>query len=77
MRAATIMVDPWEGRTDVDLLVAPNMPDMDLRDWKRFDETVHAGYDACVAALKRQPAFLNPPPRTPPAPFDASLEMAD
>jgi NTE family protein len=77
MRAATIMVDPWEGRTDVDLLVAPNMPDMDLRDWKKFDETVHAGYDACVTALKRQPAFLNPPPPAPPVPFDASLEMAD
>jgi NTE family protein len=77
MRAATIMVDPWEGRTGVDLLVAPDMPDMDLRDWKKFDDAVVAGHDACVAALKRQPGFLNPPPPPPVAPFAAALEMAD
>ncbi|MBL8550144.1 MAG: patatin-like phospholipase family protein [Hyphomonadaceae bacterium] len=79
MRAATIMVDPWEGRSGADLLVAPDMPDVDLRDWKKFDEAVVAGYEACVAALKRQPDFLNPAP--PPihalASSPAYLETAD
>jgi NTE family protein len=54
MRAATLAVDPWEGRSGADLLVAPDMPDLDMRDWKRFDEGVAAGYEATVEALQRQ-----------------------
>lgn len=53
MRAATLGVDPWEGRSGADLLIAPDMPDIDMRDWKRFDEAVTAGYEAAVAALQR------------------------
>jgi NTE family protein len=53
MRAATMAVDPWEGRAGADLLIAPEMADIDLRDWKRFDEAVAAGYEAAVAALQR------------------------
>jgi NTE family protein len=52
MRAATLAVDPWEGRSGADLLIAPEMPDIDMRDWKRFDEAVAAGYEAAVAALQ-------------------------
>ncbi len=52
MRAATLAVDPWEGRSAADLLIAPEMADLDLRDWKRFDEAVAAGYEAAVAALQ-------------------------
>jgi NTE family protein len=55
MRAATMTVDPWQGRERTDLLVAPDMPDVDLRDWKKFDEAVSSGYQAAVSALKRQP----------------------
>jgi NTE family protein len=53
MRAATLAVDPWEGRSGADLLIAPDMPDIDMRDWKRFDDAVTAGYEAAVAALQR------------------------
>jgi NTE family protein len=60
MRAATISVDPWQGRERTDLLVTPEMPDVDLRDWRRFDEAVAAGYEAAVAALKRQPTIGKP-----------------
>ncbi|MBU6374311.1 MAG: patatin-like phospholipase family protein [Alphaproteobacteria bacterium] len=60
MRAATISVDPWQGRDRTDLLVTPEMPDVDLRDWRRFDEAVAAGYEAAVAALKRQPSIGKP-----------------
>ncbi len=52
MRAATLAVDPWEGRSGADLLITPNMPDIDMRDWKQFDEAVAAGYEAAVAALQ-------------------------
>jgi NTE family protein len=54
MRAATLAVDPWEGRSGADLLIAPDMPDIDMRDWKRFEEAVAAGYEATVEALQRQ-----------------------
>ncbi len=57
MRAATLTVDPWRGRERTDLLIAPEMPAIDLRDWKRFDAAVGAGYEAAVAALKAHPAF--------------------
>jgi NTE family protein len=61
MRAATLAVDPWEGRSGADLLIAPEMPDIDLRDWKRFDESVAAGYEAAVAALQRPHGLFQPP----------------
>ena len=53
MRAATLAVDPWEGRSGADMLIVPDMPDIDMRDWKRFDDAVTAGYEAAVAALQR------------------------
>lgn len=58
MRAATLAVDPWEGRSGADLLIAPEMPDIDMRDWKRFDEAVASGYESAVAALKGQHALF-------------------
>jgi NTE family protein len=62
MRAATLAVDPWEGRSGADLLIAPEMADMDMRDWKRFDDVVAAGYEAAVAALQRPHGLFNAPP---------------
>ncbi|MGE0596098.1 MAG: patatin-like phospholipase family protein [Hyphomonadaceae bacterium] len=62
MRAATLAVDPWEGRSGADLLIAPEMPDIDMRDWKRFDECVAAGYEAAVEALQRPHGLFQPPP---------------
>lgn len=62
MRAATLAIDPWEGRSGADLLIAPEMPDIDMRDWKRFDEAVTAGYEAAVAALQRPHGLFQAPP---------------
>jgi NTE family protein len=62
MRAATLAVDPWEGRSGADLLIAPEMANIDLRDWKRFDEAVAAGYEAAVAALQRPHGLFQEPP---------------
>jgi NTE family protein len=62
MRAATLHLDPWEGRSGADLLITPEMGDLDMRDWKRFDETVAAGYEAAVAALQRPHGLFQAPP---------------
>lgn len=61
MRSATLAVDPWEGRSGADLLIAPEMGDMDMRDWKRFDEIVAGGYEAAVAALQRPHGLFQSP----------------
>lgn len=77
MRAATLAVDPWEGRSGADMLIVPNMPDIDMRDWKRFDEAVAAGYEAAVEALQNQHELFgarDPGGQTAP---DAALERAD
>lgn len=78
MRAATLAVDPWEGRSGADLLIAPDMPDLDMRDWKRFDEGVAAGYEATVAALQRQHGlFQANVDASTDAELDFSLEAAE
>ena len=61
MRAATLAIDPWEGRSGADLLIAPEMPDIDMRDWKRFDEAVASGYEAAVSALQRPHGLFHEP----------------
>jgi NTE family protein len=45
-----------------DLLITPEMADVDLRDWKKFDDAVVSGYEATVAALRAQPLFGKPQP---------------
>jgi NTE family protein len=78
MRAATLTVDPWEGRSGADLLIAPEMPDIDMRDWKRFDDAITAGYEAAVAALQRPHGlFQQPPPELTSGGAWSSLETAD
>lgn len=54
MHTATLSVDPWMGRDGADVLITPEIPDVDLRDWKKFDSAVAAGYEAAVAALQRR-----------------------
>jgi NTE family protein len=76
IRAATITLDPWQGRGATDLLITPEMDNVDLRDWKKFDDAVAAGYEATVAALKAQPLFGKPQPSV--REFDfLSLEPAE
>ncbi|GIK47773.1 MAG: patatin-like phospholipase family protein [Hyphomonadaceae bacterium] len=62
MRSATLAIDPWEGRSGADVLIAPEMPDIDMRDWKRFDDVVAAGYESAVAALQRPHGLFHSPP---------------
>lgn len=51
IRTATIGIDPAAGRKGCDILIAPDMGDIDVRDWKAYDRAVHAGYEATVKML--------------------------
>lgn len=78
MRSVTLGIDLWQGRTGADLLVVPDMPDIDLRDWKKFDSAVAAGYEAAVAALQRNHGLFNAPlDAAHDADFETSLEAAE
>lgn len=51
MRSATLSVDPSAGRELVDVLVVPELRDIELRDWEAYEEAVQAGYDATRKAI--------------------------
>ncbi|MEL6824607.1 MAG: patatin-like phospholipase family protein [Pseudomonadota bacterium] len=53
MRSGTVSVNPNAGRELVDVLVLPELKDVELRDWKAYDEAVEAGYSAAMTALKQ------------------------
>ncbi|MGJ3233161.1 MAG: patatin-like phospholipase family protein [Oceanicaulis sp.] len=57
MRAATVgaMEQHVQFRSEADLLVLPDL-ELDMREWKRFDDAVTAGYRAAVEVLKTAPA---------------------
>ncbi|NQY14867.1 MAG: patatin-like phospholipase family protein [Henriciella sp.] len=52
MRSGTVSVNPNAGRELVDVLVLPELKDIELRDWKAYDQAVEAGYTAAMTALK-------------------------
>ncbi|MGD2134171.1 MAG: patatin-like phospholipase family protein, partial [Maricaulaceae bacterium] len=59
MRAATVNTDISQGRESVDVLVAPELGEIDIRDWKTFDETIDTGYQAAKAALAERTGRLD------------------
>ncbi|MFN7056670.1 patatin-like phospholipase family protein [Hyphomonas sp.] len=52
MRAATIRDDRLSPRDMADVLILPDLPDVELRDWKAYDSAVEAGYAAAMDVLK-------------------------
>ncbi|AXE64494.1 cyclic nucleotide-binding protein [Hyphomonas sp. CACIAM 19H1] len=52
MRAATIRDDRLTPRDKADILILPELPDIELRDWKAYEASVEAGYKAAMDALK-------------------------
>ena len=52
MRSGTVSVNPNAGRELVDVLVLPELEDIELRDWKAYDQAVEAGYQAAQTALQ-------------------------
>ncbi|MEM9572086.1 MAG: patatin-like phospholipase family protein [Pseudomonadota bacterium] len=53
MRSGTVSVNPNAGRELVDVLVLPELKDIELRDWKAYDQAVDAGYTAAMSALQQ------------------------
>ncbi len=51
MRAATIRTNPQASHPLTDLIVLPELGDMQLRDWEEYDPTVLSGYQAAKKAL--------------------------
>jgi NTE family protein len=52
MRAATVRNDPRLGRDLADVVILPDLPGIELRDWTAYDDAVEAGYVAAKAALE-------------------------
>jgi NTE family protein len=52
MRAATVRNDPAYGRDMTDVMILPELPGIELRDWSAYDAAVEAGYVAARAALE-------------------------
>lgn len=52
MRAATIRDDRLSPRDMADILILPELPDIELRDWKAYDSAVEAGYAAAMEVLR-------------------------
>ena len=59
MRAATVTTLEQHARfrDKADLLVLPDT-DLDLREWRRFDDAASAGYEAAVQALQHAPESI-------------------
>lgn len=58
MRAATLPMDTRGAAGEPDLLILPDLRAVDLRDWRRYDDAVIAGYEATVARLRDMPAAM-------------------
>ncbi|MEM8615736.1 MAG: patatin-like phospholipase family protein [Pseudomonadota bacterium] len=52
MRSATVSVNPTAGRELVDVLITPELKDIELRDWTAYDQAVEAGYLAAKKKLR-------------------------
>lgn len=51
MRAATVSINPNQHRGLTDILIAPELKGIELRDWKEYDEAVEDGYLEMKQAL--------------------------
>jgi NTE family protein len=45
-------------REQADYLIEPPMPDIGLRDWKKFDQAIQEGYDVARASIEKNGAPL-------------------
>lgn len=52
IRTATIGIDPAAGHKGCDILITPDLGNVEIRDWKAYDAAVHAGYEATVKMLQ-------------------------
>jgi NTE family protein len=60
MRAATAREEPSRTTHPADIMIVPTIAGVELRDWKKYDVAVAAGYQATKAALEERWADLGP-----------------
>ncbi|MEZ5928243.1 MAG: patatin-like phospholipase family protein [Parvularculaceae bacterium] len=51
MRAATARPEPAAAAHPADIMITPEIPGVELRDWKKYDDAVAAGYEAAKQAI--------------------------
>lgn len=59
MRAATAPGDAIASRHPLDMMIIPQLGNVQLRDWKAFDVSVEAGYVAAVSAIREADGRLS------------------
>ena len=60
MRAATARIDPSPKGRAPDILITPEAPGVELRDWKKYDAAVEDGYRAAKRAIADHWTLLRP-----------------
>ena len=40
-------------REQADYLIEPPMPEIGLRDWKKFDQAIREGYESALSAIEK------------------------
>lgn len=52
MRSATLSYDASTTRAMVDVLILPQLQDVEIRDWNAYDVAIEAGYETAMTTLK-------------------------
>lgn len=60
MRTATARHEPTYKAHPADIMIAPEVPDVELRDWEEYDEAVANGYQTAKAAIQANWEILGP-----------------
>jgi len=60
MRAATARRERFERPRPADIMIAPPVPGVELRDWKEYEPAVANGYAAARAAIEENWSVLAP-----------------
>lgn len=64
MRSATVGVNPSAGKDLTDLYIAPDIVNLELRDWEAYDRAVEAGYEATIKAIEESTLYFSNGRRT-------------
>jgi len=60
MRAATAREEGTKQVHPADIMIAPRVPGVALRDWKKYEIAVEDGYEATIKAIEQKWSDLGP-----------------
>lgn len=63
IRSATVSSDLMQSNDVADLTICPDLGDVEIRDWKNFDDVIELGYQATQKALAEHPDIFTIKPR--------------